>query len=149
MVKVPFTAEAIGTYIFAGPDTLEDPRCTGELSAWRAIVEAHGTGDPVGDFTVYFDFCGDMESHYGNGEAYLVDESNDTLFLEVSGQVLDGRLDSHPEYVVSYWKDNIGIGGGTGKYADASGTLISDDFNSSLDNNSHHHWTGEITMREK
>jgi hypothetical protein len=147
-VEVPFTAEALGEYTYVGPDTLPNPKCTDSLSAWRAVVEATGTGTPIGKFTVHFDFCGDTLGHYGNGYAYLVAENGDTLFLDVSGQVLDGRLDEHPEFVTSYWKDTFQITGGTGKYQGATATLVSDDYNSSEDPFSHHHWTGTLTLIE-
>ena len=148
-VAVPFTAEALGEYIYAGPDTLPDAKCVEPLSVWRAIVDGKGTGTPVGNFTVHFDFCGDAESHYGNCYAYIVAENGDTLFLDTSGQVLDGRLDEHPDFVTSYWKDTIRITGGTGKYLGAAGTLLSDDYNSSEDLYSHHHWTGTLTLVEE
>jgi hypothetical protein len=42
--------------------------------------------------------------------------------------------------VVSYWKDPFVILGGTGKYEGATGDIITDDYNSSEDPYSHHHW---------
>lgn len=148
-VDVPFSAEALGEYKYVGPDTIPDPKCTDPLTAWRAIVEATGTGTPIGKFTVHFDFCGDTVGHYGNGYVYIVAENGDTLFLDVSGQVLDGRLDEHPEFVTSYWKDTFQITGGTGKYQGATATLVSDDYNSSEDPYSHHNWTGILTLVEE
>jgi len=149
MVTVPFSADALGEYKYAGPDTLPNPKCTGDLSAWRAIVDVKGSGTPIGNFTGHFDFCGDTVSHYGNVYAYLIAENGDTLFINTSGQVLPGRLEEHPEFVTSYWKDTIDITGGTGKYKEATGKVISDDYNSSEDPYSHHHWTGSITMLEE
>ncbi len=149
MVTVPFTATALGEYVYAGPDTLPNPKCTGDLSAWRAIVEAKGHGDPVGDFTVHFDFCGDEESHYGNLESWLIAENGDSLFLNSSGQVLGGRLEEHPAFVTSYWKDTIRVTGGTGIYKGATGVLVGDDYNSSEDSFSHHNWSGTLTMMKQ
>ena len=149
MVMLPFETSGIGEYKFVGPDTLPDVRCTGRLSAWRAIVKVTGKGIPVGSFTVHFDFCGDTLGNYGNIDAYLIAETGDTLFLSGSGQVIDGRLESHPEHVVSYWKDTFRISGGTGIYDASSGVLVSDDYNSSEDMNSHHNWTGTLTMKVK
>ena len=146
MVTVPFKADCTGEYKYAGPDTLPEPKCTGSLSLWRAIVDAKGTGDPVGNFTAHFDFCGDSLSNYGNAYAYIIDEKGDTLFMDASGQVLDGRLDEHPVFVTSYWRDTIRFTGGTGKYKGSTGSIVTDDFNSSKDPYSHHHWTGTITM---
>jgi hypothetical protein len=36
--------------------------------------------------------------------------------------------------------------GGTGSFEGATGTIMSDDYNSSEDPYSHHHWKGTITM---
>jgi hypothetical protein len=148
-VTVPFTADALGEYKYIGPDTLPNPKCTDSLSVWRAIVDCKGNGTPLGKFTAHFDFCGDAESHYGNTYAYLVAENGDTVFINASGQVLDGRLDEHPEFVTSYWKDTIIVIGGTGKYHGAKGIIIGDDYNSSEDDNSHHRWTGTLTLIEE
>ena len=145
-VTVPFKADCTGEYKYVGPDTLPEPKCTGSLSLWRAIVDAKGTGDPVGNFTAHFDFCGDSLSHYGNVYAYIIDENGDTLFMDASGWVIDGRLEEHPEFVTSYWRDTIRFIGGTGIYKGATGSVVMDDYNSSEDPYSHHHWTGTIIM---
>jgi hypothetical protein len=50
-----------------------------------------------------------------------------------------GRLDYHPDYVNSYWKDPMIVLGATGRFAGATGTFMTDDYNSDLDPNSHHH----------
>jgi len=149
MTTIPFAADALGEYIYVGPDTLQDQKCNDSLSAWRAIVNCKGTGTPIGHFTGYFDFCGDADSHYGNAFAYLVAENGDTLYIDASGQVIDGKLDEHPAFVVSYWKDKFEITGGTGKYRGATGSITTNDYNSSEDMNSHHHWEGTITMPEE
>jgi hypothetical protein len=148
MVTLPFDVTAVGNYIYAGPDTLPVPKCVAPLNIWRAIVEGKGTGTPVGDFTIHFDFCGDSLSFYGNTEAYMALSDGDTLFVSGSGRVMDGRLDDHPAFVVSYWRDPFVILGGTGKYDGAFGDIITDDYNSSEDPNSHHHWKGTITMKK-
>lgn len=149
MVTVPFNVDALGTYKYAGPDTFPNPKCTGDLSAWRAIVEATGTGEPMGDLTINFDFCGDTLGNYGNIDAYMIAENGDTLFIDGSGQVIQGRLSDHQEFVISYWRDTLEITGGTGIYKGAKGTAVTDDYNSSEDSNSHHYWTGTITMMEE
>lgn len=145
-VTIPFSGEALGEYMYAGPDTLPNPKCTDSLSAWRAIVEGKGASDQLGSFTAYFDFCGDTLNHYGNLYGYLVAENGDTLFVNGSGQVIAGRLAEHPEDVISYWRDDFEITGGTGKYMGATGTIMSDDYNTSSDAYSHHHWSGTLTL---
>jgi len=148
MHSVDFDATCLGEYKYAGPDTLPNPRCTDTLTAWRAIVDCNGEGTPVGKFTVHFDFCGDTAGHYGNAIAVLVAENGDSLFMDVSGQVIEGRLEEHPDYVISWWRDEFTITGGTGVYEGATGVLASDDYNSSEDPYSHHRWTGKLSMRE-
>lgn len=148
MIIMPFDVTATGNYTYIGPDTMAVKKCVAPLNIWRAIVDGKGTGTPVGNFTVHFDFCGDSLSNYGNTQAYLALSDGDTLFVTGAGRVLDGRLDDHPAYVVSYWRDPFVILGGTGKYEGASGQIMSDDYNSSEDSFSHHHWKGTITMKK-
>ncbi|MBP1668794.1 MAG: hypothetical protein H6Q21_1160, partial [Bacteroidetes bacterium] len=45
-----------------------------------------------------------------------------------------------------YWRDPFEILGGTGKFKGATGKGTTDDYNSSEDPYSHHHWTGTITL---
>jgi hypothetical protein len=145
---VPFTAELTGTYKYVGPDTLPEPKCTEPMNVWRALVEGEGTSDPFGKIIVHFDFCGDADGNYGNLEATLITENGDSLFLDGEGQVIEGRLDDHPEHVTSYWRDSFIISGGTGKYEGITGKCTTDDYNSSEDANSHHNWSGSISMKK-
>ncbi len=92
--------------------------------------------DYIGDQIL---FCGDVIERSADG---------DTLFVPGIGRVLDGRLDGHPAFVVSYWRDPFVIPGGTGKYEEATGEIVTDDYNSSEDPNSHHHRKGTITMKK-
>ena len=148
IVSETFDAEFVGTYDYVGPDTLENPKCTDSLSAWRAIVDCKGTSDILGDIRVHFDFCGDEKGNYGNTYAYIVDKSNDTLFISLEGKVIEGKTNEHPAFVVSYWKDDFEILGGTGKFDGSTGNGKTDDYNSSEDPNSHHHWTGVLTLKK-
>lgn len=141
-----FEANFIGDYTYVGPDTLPNPKCTDSLSTWRAIVDVKGNSNVLGEITGHLDFCGNEASHYSNMYAYLLDADSDTLFVTGAGQVLGGRLDDHPEFVTSYWKDSFVFIGGTGKFKGATGSCITDDYNTSEDQNSHHHWKGTITL---
>ena len=76
----------------------------------------------------------------------MVAANGDILYISGEGFVIDGRLDDHPEYVISYWRDPFVILGGTGRFEGATGEGWTDDYNSSEDPNSHHNWTGTITM---
>jgi hypothetical protein len=149
MVTLPFEITALGNYVYFGPDTLPDPKCGEPYAAWRVIVDGSGSGTPIGEFTMHFDFCGDEESKYGNNYGFLLNENGDTLFISCEGQVFDGRLDDHPEFVTSYWKDPFTLTGGSGVFEGASGSGTTDDYNSSEDPYSHHHWVGTITMMKQ
>ena len=50
------------------------------------------------------------------------------------------------EYVTDYFRDIVTITGGTGKFDGAEGKLQMDDYDTNIDDYSHHHWTGEITL---
>lgn len=145
-VTVPFEAQFIGDYKYAGPDEEDatglEPKCDNV----RVIVDFEGSGTPIGNITGNFDFCVGPEGGYGQTEAYMVTEKGDSLFISISGKVIQGRLDDMPEYVTSYWQDPFEILGGTGRYQGATGSGMSNDYNSSQDINSHHNWSGTITM---
>lgn len=150
MVTVPFKADFVGTYVY-GPFGKPTDKCD-----INVFVDGIGTASHMGNSTVHFDFCvnpifeGDVfvRGEYGNADAYIVAANGDKLFVSVEGAVLPGRLDDHPEYVVSYWRDLFVILGGTGRFEGATGGGITDDYNSSEDPNSHHHWVGTITMKK-
>ena len=148
MITEDFHAEFTGTYTYVGPDTLASKKCSDSLYIWRAIVDCEGTANTMGKVDVHFDFCGDQDGNYGNTDAFMVDENNDTLFITCAGQVIQGKMEGHPELVTSYWKDEFKILGGTGKYEGATGKGMTDDYNSSEDPNSHHTWKGTITLNE-
>ncbi len=150
MISKNFNADFIGTYIYAGPDTLPTPNCTDTVLPVRVIVDCKGTSDLMGDIKVDFDFCVNPNNgHYGNAYSYFIDSDKDTLFIGLEGVVIDGKTDDHPTYVTSYWKDDFVILGGTGKFENATGNGKTDDYNSSKDQNSHHHWEGGIIMKNK
>ena len=140
----PFDADFTGVYTSVVPDSV---RCGPGLWA-NVIVDFEGTCNELGNISGQFDFCADGEGYYpGNWmQAYMVAENGDTLFIECAGQVLEGRLEEHPDHVTSYWKDPFKILGGTGKFEGATGSGMTDDYNSINDENSHHHWTGTITL---
>ncbi len=154
-VTVPFNARFTGEYLWAGPHP-DHPECgvwdpdNGEF--WALVINAgEGTATHLGHFTFRFEFCCNLltgvypgPSNYvsGNFEA----ANGDLLFIMSFGQVFEGRLEDHPEYVNSYWRDPWLITGGTGRFEGATGSGFTDDYNSDLDPYSHHHWTGTITM---
>ena len=144
METEPFKVDFLGEYknVIEGSDS----EC-GEPYNCRVLVDFKGTGTHLENFLGTFDFCAcGPDGEYGPTESYMVAASGDTLIVSCSGKVVEGRLDDHPEYVVSYWRDPFEILGGTGIFEGATGTGMTDDYNSSVDSNSHHHWEGTITI---
>ena len=77
----------------------------------------------------------------------LIAANGDKLFLDYQGgSAILGRTDTHPDYVMDYWKGMITVTGGTGRFEGASGELLYVDFTTNIDSYTHHHWTGTITM---
>lgn len=149
-VEIPFTVDYIGTYLY-GPFGIPTDKCD-----INVFVEGEGTGTHVGHSMIHFDFCvtpyftpdGQLDhGDYGNSDAYIVAANGDLLFVSVEGTVYPGRLDDHPEHVVSYWRDPFVITGGTGRFEGATGGGMTNDYNSSEDSNSHHHWEGTINLQ--
>ena len=152
MVTVPFEANFIGEYVnfIVGPDA----GCEVDYNC-RVFVDFQGNATHLGKMHGSFEFCAcgpddpDVEgpdNKYLPSESYMVAANGDSLFISCWGTVVDGRTPDHPEYVTSWWRDEFVILGGTGRFEGASGEGMTDDYNSSLDPNSHHHWTGTITM---
>jgi hypothetical protein len=145
-VTKTFEADIIGSNIYYGPDTLLHAKCPDSLP-FRIIVDGKGTSNIMGDIQAHFDFCGNEQGYYGGKcYSYFVDKNSDTLFISGEGKVIEGKTDEHPPFVTSYWKDDIEIIGGTGKFEGATGKCKTDDYNSSEDPYSHHHWKGTITL---
>lgn len=146
-ITVPFKADFVGNYL---PTSGVDVEMCGDYPMVRIFNEGVGTGTHLGKFTHSFDFCVNNETGeypFGHIEAYFVAANGDKLFVSVAGQVINGRLDYHPEDVNSYFKDPFEILGGTGKFEGATGSGWTDDYNrDSYPANSFHHWTGTITL---
>jgi hypothetical protein len=149
-VTVPFNVHYLGNYVSMDPDA----RC-GDPPYYRIIVEGPGNGTHVGKSIIHFDFCCNIDNGvYGNDKPsiegkffeYIVAANGDLLYISVAGKVIEGRLPYMPSYVIEYWKDPFEILGGTGRFKGATGSGMTDDYNSSLDSYSHHHWVGTITM---
>lgn len=138
-----FDADFTGTYTSVYVDSLV---CGPGFM--RIIVDCTGENELLGEFTTHFDFCSDSLGYYPGKQmvAHMIAENGDTLFIKCAGQVLPGKQDDHPDYVVSYWRDPFEILGGTGKFEGATGSGMTDDYNSDQDQNSHHQWIGSITL---
>ena len=133
-----------GTYDYIGPSD----NCPGMV-----IVKnnGEGTGTHFGKLSSHFEFCIGPGSTYPNGyiDAYFEDENGDRLNVYVEGAVLGGRVPGMPNFANSYFKDPFEIIGGTGRFEGATGSGMTNDYNSDKDPYSHHHWQGKITLKSK
>lgn len=147
-VTMGFNLVFTGTYDEVTPGS---PLC-GSLPYMLYIINTgEGTGTHFGKVTSHFNFCVDARfGSYPNGfgESYFEDENGDRLFVNLEGFVLPGRVPGMPNFAVSYFKDPFTITGGTGRFKDATGSGWTNDYNSSKDDFSHHHWQGKITMKK-
>jgi hypothetical protein len=143
-----FKAEFVGNYV--DPGTPHTRRCPDRI---HVNVVGEGKGTFIGQSILHADFCVAMPdttlnhtAYGGPSDIFIIAENGDTLFIELSGKVIRGRQNDHPDHVISYWRDSFYIKGGTGKFADATGSGLTDDYNSILDSFSHHHWVGTISI---
>jgi len=151
MVTVPFEANFVGTYT----NVIMMPEDCDAQYFCKVFVDFEGNATHLGKMYGKFEFCAcgpenpdvpTPNNQYAPSESYMVAANGDILYVTISGQVIQGRADDHPEYVISYFRDEFFIIGGTGRFEGATGSGWSDDYNSALDNNSHHHWIGTINM---
>lgn len=151
-ITVPFKADFIGEYVNFIPGPVAG--CDEDFAV-QVFVDFIGNATHLGKMHGSFKFCAggpddpDIEgedSKYAPSESFMVAANGDSLFVSISGSVRQNRTEEHPEYVTSWWRDEFIIDGGTGRFKGATGGGWSDDYNSSLDPNSHHHWKGTITM---
>ena len=152
-VTVPFEVNLLGE--ITNMD-FEAQECIDEGYAIRVIVETSGNATHMGKVSLTFDFCtaGPPDPNipgsfytYAASSSVLIAANGDKLFLYGEGSSgIIGRTDDHPDYVTDYWRGNITITGGTGRFEGASGELKSDDYCTNIDDYTHHHWTGSITL---
>ena len=82
---------------------------------------------------------------YGESYGYFIDEKGDSLFVDVSGQVL-------PSNKAGYdleFKDPFVITGGSGRFAGATGSGMSDSYVNNTTQRTDHVWTGTITLKKQ
>lgn len=146
-VTMGFNLVFTGTYDEPAVDL---DKC-GDYPMINIINNGEGTGTHFGKLTSHFDFCVDFrDQSYPNAfeEAYFEDENGDRLNVYVKGFVVPGRVPGMPSFANSYFKDPFEIIGGTGRFEGATGSGMTNDYNSDKDPYSHHHWKGKITMKK-
>jgi hypothetical protein len=117
-----------------------------------------GTGTHFKKVNSYFEFCVRPTATGGTyPEGYMVayfeDEDGDRLYVNLSGEVIGGRLPGMPSYALSYFRDPFTIDPfmSTGKFEGATGEGYTNDYNfinqDGIQQTSHH-WQGKITMKK-
>ena len=151
-ITLPFKAHLLGTPILI---YFENSECVEQGNPVHVIAEAEGTATHMGKVHVTFDFCAGGQDPdisvphmtVGGGSYVLTAANGDELFLYTEGgAVIFGRTDEHPDYVIDYWRYSYTITGGTGNFEGASGEIFSDDYDTSLNEQSVHNWYGEIIL---
>lgn len=152
-VTVPFEVNLLGKITNLIDD---DQECINEGYAYHVVVESSGNATHMGRVSLTFDFCtaGPPDPNipgsfytYAGASSEMIAANGDKLFLyNGGGSGILGRTDDHPDYVTDYWRGIQIITGGTGRFEGASGELLVDDYCTSIDDYTHHHWTGEITL---
>ncbi len=159
-VTVPFKADFVGEYLEgSGPNTecgdcpVDEEGVPIGPECWGLVFnDGEGTATHLGKFTHHFEFCIELISGIypgptGHMEAWFIAANGDTLFVDVSGVVVNDRLAHHPEDVNSYFADPWTITGGTGRFEGATGGGMTDDYNrDAYPANSFHHWRGTISL---
>lgn len=152
-VTVPFEANLLGQITNLVSD---NPECADGGFAYRVVVETSGKATHMGKVSLTFDFCtaGPPDPNipgsfytYAASSSEMIAANGDKLFLGFGGSSgILGRTDDHPDYVTDYWRDTVTINGGTGRFEGASGKLLLNDYCTNIDDYTHHHLTGTITL---
>jgi len=151
-VTVPFEVNLLGEIADL---IFDDPECLEGGFPVRAVVETSGNATHMGKVTLTFNFCtGGAPDPAIPNSVYtfaassfeLTGANGDKLFLYNEGGAGILGTNEHPDYVTDYWKSVAVITGGTGRFEGASGELQMDDYCTSVDDYTRHHWTGEITL---
>ncbi|MBW6492369.1 MAG: hypothetical protein K0B15_14395 [Lentimicrobium sp.] len=151
-VTVPFEVNLLGEI---NDLIFDDQECLDGGYPVRAVVETSGNATHMGKVTLTFAFCtgGPPDPAIPNSiytfaasSFELIAANGDKLFLYNGGGAAILGTNVPPDYVTDYWTSIAIVTGGTGRFEGASGELQMNDYCTSIDDYTHHHWTGEITL---
>ena len=112
--------------------------------------EASGSGTCLGKATMASSFCTNLYE-IKEGYTYLTASDGDVLYLAYHGCTCYGSEDSgqdwHGETEICCWQVPFTILGGSGRFENATGSGVTDDFLSYDGNIFHHTWKGTITLK--
>ena len=145
MIAVPFRAEFTLHYVA----TYEDINQCGEIPWMRVIVDGAGTEQNLGEITAYLEFCAQTATGvYLDAKGWFITAQGDSLFIDTWGQIIPAD-ENDPPYYVNKWNDPFKFVRGTGRFEGATGGGMTNCFNSTKDDVSHHTWEGTLTMKEE
>ena len=123
IVTLPVDASFSCNYL----ETFVDLNLCGSSPMMRVLAEGSGTGVSLGDFTIYWDYCCDIETccfnNSGSIVATLVAANGDELFISSWG-IMSLPDESDPPDIIKKWDAPVLFKGGTGLYKGASGEGI-------------------------
>lgn len=148
-VTVPFKAAFFTDLVALMPD-----ESCGAPPRLLNIQEGFGQSTHLGRFTVRITFCVDVTDildgaltdgeslPYDSGEGTLIAANGDRLFITIAGAVLPS---DHPDFDFEF-ADPFQFTGGTGRFAGAGGSGMTNSLVDFQAARTHHHWSGSLTL---
>lgn len=149
-ITIPFRADLFTLLAGMTPD----PTC-GVFPRLLNTQIGEGEATHLGRFSVIITFCVDITDvlddgtltggeslPYDNGFGILTAADGDELYLEISGAVLPS---DQPGYNLEF-RDPFSFTGGTGRFAGATGTGMTESFVNQSTNQTDHTWLGTLVL---
>ena len=122
----------------------EDAGCTAPKN-FRNTQQGSGTATLIGNFTTQLTFCVNPATfEYDNVQGSFVAENGDEIFITGEGQVVPTEKEGYDlEFM-----DPFEITGGTGRFAGATGSGMTESYVNMTTGQTDHLWKGMITVRK-
>jgi hypothetical protein len=121
---------------------VEDSSCAAPKN-FLNTQEGEGSATLIGPFTTSMTFCVDPTTlEYDNVKGSFVGNNGDSIEFNGFGQVLPSEKEGYD----LEFHDTFTITGGTGRFAGASGELVSDSFVKQETQRTDHVWSGTIML---
>lgn len=147
--SIPFRAEF---FTDIQPSSGPGSPCQGEFGFFN-VQEGEGTATLLGEFTTHLEFCVDVPvenpdpenlvAEYKDLRGSFVAANGDELFIGLLGI---GQIFTTDTEGVLVFRDTFLMIGGTGRFAGATGSMVSESFNFGV--RTEHVWTGTISLED-
>ena len=153
--EIPFKAKF---YTRRVPEKIGEVVCNDPAFPGGNYQYGAGTATHLGKLSSTITFCGAADGSYGGGQGFFVAANGDSLFIEVSGQVIIEIPWDPATHYDAYFQDPFSFTGGTGRFEGASGGGMTDSLVDLWDENTpfpgpiieHHRtdpvWTGTMGL---